>query len=58
MPMRITSVIPTAMMAFTEVCWQNIEQLFRVKKFRAHGRDHGDSTSSAINDFCSNSHSY
>ncbi|MNT10674.1 hypothetical protein D3C72_1455170 [compost metagenome] len=53
---RITSVMPTAIMAFTDVCWRILNRLLTVKKFGLMVDTIAISTSSAISDFCSNSH--
>src|SRR5471030_1206076 len=54
---RITSVIPTAIMALTEVCCRILNRLFSVKKFGLMEETTAIRTSSAISDFCSNNHS-
>src|SRR5690606_38617205 len=53
---KITSVIPTAIMAFTEVCWSMLKRLLTVKKLGLMVDTTAISTNSAISDFCSNSH--
>ncbi|MNE63005.1 hypothetical protein D3C80_1583290 [compost metagenome] len=55
---KITSVIPTAIMAFTDVCWRILNRLLTVKKFGLMVETTAISTSSAISDFCSNSHAF
>ncbi|CNZ27400.1 Uncharacterised protein [Mycobacterium tuberculosis] len=55
---RITSVIPTAIMAFTEVCWRILNKLLMVKKFGLNVETIAISTSRAISDFCSISHAF
>ena len=53
---RITSVIPTAIMALTDVCCRMFNRLLTVKKFGLMVETIAISTSRAINDFCSINH--
>ena len=53
---RITSVMPTAMMAFTDVCWRMLNRLLTVKKLGLMVETIAISTNRAMSDFCSRSH--